>query len=472
MNSDILWNPNELYHHGIKGQKWGVRRFQNRDGSYKPGAEGRYNSTYIPVSRHRTPDANRLHAKSGKRRIFHDIEDRIANDKFKSGKMKQQTSKTGDVVSFEDEKVSTFTKCLALLSKKARDNIVNTKIVDVKVNDKNVGDITLFRNGKEVNVVWLGINDEGKGYGQATMKAAIEYAKKSGATKMTLEVPGTSPNAKHIYEKMGFESTGEFLGDTNDVWGGLEKMELRFDELKHQNNHAVLQEELMNELWNPDELYHHGIKGQKWGVRRYQNYDGSLTSAGKLRYGSISLRKTKNKNEYSIYDYDTGRKALIRKEKLQEAEDVSREYVDDIFRRNYNVKLSEVERALERDGLYVDLKRGVIVDDSDIKDIMDIAMEATLKESLNYAHESKKTKENNNSSKLNVSSKSDSPLSKYGIRPPKNGETYSTREERKVFDLVYDNLEKEHPNFYKLPQDEQDELFWNFLNDSGLYQYL
>ena len=32
-----------------------------------------------------------------------------------------------------------------------------------------------------------------------------------------------------------------------------------------------------------DELYHYGIKGQKWGVRRYQNKDGSLTPAGKKR---------------------------------------------------------------------------------------------------------------------------------------------------------------------------------------------
>lgn len=34
------------------------------------------------------------------------------------------------------------------------------------------------------------------------------------------------------------------------------------------------------------ELYHHGIKGQKWGVRRYQNDDGTLTSAGRQRYGN------------------------------------------------------------------------------------------------------------------------------------------------------------------------------------------
>lgn len=32
------------------------------------------------------------------------------------------------------------------------------------------------------------------------------------------------------------------------------------------------------------ELYHHGIKGQKWGIRRYQNEDGSFTEEGKQRY--------------------------------------------------------------------------------------------------------------------------------------------------------------------------------------------
>lgn len=32
-----------------------------------------------------------------------------------------------------------------------------------------------------------------------------------------------------------------------------------------------------------DEFYHYGVKGMKWGVRRYQNYDGTLTAAGKRR---------------------------------------------------------------------------------------------------------------------------------------------------------------------------------------------
>lgn len=54
-------------------------------------------------------------------------------------------------------------------------------------------------------------------------------------------------------------------------------------------------------MWNyiyPDELYHHGVKGQKWGVRRYQNADGTLTAAGKRRqYKEIKEERKRLEDE-------------------------------------------------------------------------------------------------------------------------------------------------------------------------------
>jgi len=45
-----------------------------------------------------------------------------------------------------------------------------------------------------------------------------------------------------------------------------------------------------------DSLAHHGILGQKWGIRRYQNPDGSLTPEGKLRYMKNWLNSKKHIN--------------------------------------------------------------------------------------------------------------------------------------------------------------------------------
>lgn len=52
------------------------------------------------------------------------------------------------------------------------------------------------------------------------------------------------------------------------------------------------------------EFYHHGIKGMKWGVRRYQNADGSLTAEGQKRYNRDIRENNAKKKDNRIKDLE------------------------------------------------------------------------------------------------------------------------------------------------------------------------
>ena len=72
-----------------------------------------------------------------------------------------------------------------------------------------------------------------------------------------------------------------------------------------------------------NELTHHGIKGQKWGVRRFQNKDGSLTPAGKRRYDesnqqSNSSSKTNQQSSSNAKKYKIPKNKSLHRLKLEE----------------------------------------------------------------------------------------------------------------------------------------------------------
>ena len=67
-----------------------------------------------------------------------------------------------------------------------------------------------------------------------------------------------------------------------------------------------------------DELYHHGILGQRWGHRRFQNEDGSWTPEGRERYGEGDAR-SKAKATYETQKYKLNLKSKAQKEKDRRA---------------------------------------------------------------------------------------------------------------------------------------------------------
>lgn len=177
----------DLYHHGVKGQKWGRRKPKEAP-----------------------------HVKSGTKTI---------------------TTKTkyGDELTMQGEPTPGIAKFLAKHSKGYRNRVNNSNFYSLKDKAGNVvGEMQTFKENKnELNIVWVGTNESarGKGYASAAMRGAVNSAKKQGLKKVTLEVPGNSPDARHIYEKMGFKAKNA-ISSTDDIWGGLTEMELNLNK-KH-----------------------------------------------------------------------------------------------------------------------------------------------------------------------------------------------------------------------------------------------
>ena len=71
-------------------------------------------------------------------------------------------------------------------------------------------------------------------------------------------------------------------------------------------------------------LAHHGTKGQRWGVRRFQNSDGSLTAAGKMRYsvgngGRYISKKVDLKSAAKLKKLQVKEEAKLERLKIKEA---------------------------------------------------------------------------------------------------------------------------------------------------------
>ena len=126
--------------------------------------------------------------------------------------------------------ISGFSKFLSKFSESMRNNLRQNPYFDILIDGKKIGELNLSQiSNDELNIVWIEIKDSyrGKGYAQAILKSLIKFAKDQEFKKLTLEVPGCSPDAKHIYEKLGFKTIKKIDSEDDDIfWGGLTEMEM------------------------------------------------------------------------------------------------------------------------------------------------------------------------------------------------------------------------------------------------------
>lgn len=103
-----------------------------------------------------------------------------------------------------------------------------------------------------------------------------------------------------------------------------------------------------------NELYHHGVPGQRWGVRRYQNEDGSLTPEGEKRYSESLSKAYDDGNEDDDYTLPKGTSIFRRTQSDKDTDLSDEKYTygydyddskDDSFYKQFGKKITEYTLA-------------------------------------------------------------------------------------------------------------------------------
>lgn len=372
-----------LAHSGTKGQKWGIRRWQNKDGSLTPEGRIHYGigqkrkiGQYINEDGSLT-DLGRMHYNLAMYKAHEYYNNSGLNERKRQDeeekealgikKIDDDTEVIPKGVEFQricdaGEPLTNDRKYMSLLS---TDNDVYKELseflpvenpdneVVMKYESKNEIRVATEKKVKEEMMKFIGDKKvsmlEGDMKESLGKKQASKFLKMYGDLKVSdLENANdyltalalTSKVGKKIYGKSMLK-TDKWLADyltigtevvnanANILLLGDDRKSEFYDHMKSLGYNAFIDaydtgtytstypliildtadnmkvkssEKLKHSALDGQYLAHHGTKGQQWGIRRWQNQDGSLTPEGRIHYGVGDGRKKKKKSKYQYKD--------------------------------------------------------------------------------------------------------------------------------------------------------------------------
>ena len=318
-NTLVLGDSSYLAHHGILGQKWGVRRFQNKDGSRTAEGKKRYKTMQAA---HGTRARGNSPFDRAKNRAIDKAKDEF-NELLNNARYGKNEAKYDAAVDEwdkaqthrYDEYEKEFDKYASIAGMAnayrcgwdqpnagfgSRDNMLEFATEFYKYDDGDQGkfnsyDYFLVGKGENPNDV----QDKAFKASSAMWDLAKEDAKDLfGDLADKKDGPGSTVATSFASSMFNYATAASPITMVDES-SGLRYTDQEIKQMQEDIRKFSVEAKRLGTISHSGAfvengtlyLCHHGIKNQKWGVRRFQNPDGSLTAAGRIRYGVTGAAK-------------------------------------------------------------------------------------------------------------------------------------------------------------------------------------